>query len=144
MKTTINQRLKILIKKKEIDAPVLYSHLGVSRSIWSGWINQGKSISVPNIQKILDYFPDVSARWFLTGEGEMLNDPSHTTQATSPYDHICTPDCVAEKKILYRQIEDLIDDKQRLKADNDRLRQEGDSSPGEQAKGSVERRRSAG
>jgi uncharacterized small protein (DUF1192 family) len=68
MDISINQRLKEIIKTKEIDPPVLYKKLGVNRTTWSGWVNANKAIPVEKLVLILNELKDIDARWLLTGE----------------------------------------------------------------------------
>lgn len=69
---TINQRLKEYFESKKIDAPEFYKKIGIDRIEWSGWINSAKPISLLKLQRIVNTFPDLNARWLLTGEGDML------------------------------------------------------------------------
>lgn len=69
---TINQRLKDFFDSKNILAPVFYKRIGVSRTVWSSWINDFKPITVKQIQSIVNAYEELNARWLLTGEGDML------------------------------------------------------------------------
>lgn len=68
METTVNDRLNSFVKLKEIKPPTLYNKIGVNRSTWSGWINSGRPIPLDKVIKIIKHFPDLDARWLLTGE----------------------------------------------------------------------------
>ncbi len=67
-----NKRLEELIHVKKVSQTDLAKMLICAKQIVSGWIRGIDKIS-PRFQiKILEVFPDISARWFLFGEGEML------------------------------------------------------------------------
>jgi len=68
METSINQRLKKEVDDKKISSQELYKKIGVSKGVWSGWINAGRAIPLDKLVKILILLPDIDARWLLTGE----------------------------------------------------------------------------
>lgn len=67
-------RIKFFLESKKIDASTIYKKIGTDRNTWSGWVNDGRPIKLEAIKKFIEYFPDINARWLITGEGEMLND----------------------------------------------------------------------
>ena len=71
MDISINERLKQYVEIEKISCPELYKKIGIHRSIWSGWMNQGKAISVDKLVALLRALPNLSARWLMTGEGDM-------------------------------------------------------------------------
>ena len=74
MEVSINKRLAKYLHDVNIDEPTLYKDLGVTKSLWSEYKRAVKPISVEKIVKLLSERKDLNARWFLTGEGSMLND----------------------------------------------------------------------
>lgn len=68
MYKTVNQRLKFIMKEKEVSQIELSKILNCKRQLVSGWINGSEAISARLQIKILEYFNDVDARWFLFGE----------------------------------------------------------------------------
>ncbi|MCI1683796.1 MAG: hypothetical protein LKI39_14775 [Bacteroides sp.] len=46
--------------------------IGVASNTASNWIKEGYNIGRDVITKILKAFPEVNARWLITGDGEML------------------------------------------------------------------------
>lgn len=66
-----NDRLKQFIDTNQIHHPDFYKRIGASRMEFYCWINTGKAISVGKITAILHLYPQLNARWLLTGEGEM-------------------------------------------------------------------------
>ena len=71
MDISINERLKEFVELEKISSPEIYKKIGVHRSIWSGWMNQGKAISVEKLTALFRTLPNLNARWLLTGEGNM-------------------------------------------------------------------------
>jgi len=73
--------------------------IGITNQCLNGWmsrpITKGKAFAINR------YYPNVSVSWLLTGEGKMLNSPSHLTQ--SP------PNCgdldALSRRILYLERE---------------------------------------
>lgn len=70
---TINQRLKEYFEFEKIHVPDIYKKLGVGRTVFFGWLNQGKAIPLNKLQQIVILLPALNARWLLTGEGEMIS-----------------------------------------------------------------------
>jgi hypothetical protein len=66
-----NDRLKEFIDTNKIHYPDLYKKIGASRMEFYCWLNTGKAISLGKIIAILQLYPQLNARWFLTGEGDM-------------------------------------------------------------------------
>jgi len=69
MEETLNQRLIEFVKKQGIDEPSIYKRIGASRQTWSHWINNETAIPLQKVQRIIGLFPQLNARWLMTGEG---------------------------------------------------------------------------
>ena len=54
---------------------------GLSNSIIGNARKRGKSLNGKNIVKIISTYRDLNARWFLTGEGDMLVSESLPTES---------------------------------------------------------------
>lgn len=54
---------------------------GLSNSIIGNARKRGKSLNGKNIVKIISTYRDLNARWFLTGEGDMLVSESYPTES---------------------------------------------------------------
>jgi hypothetical protein len=76
MESSINERLKQSIEYKKINPPDIYNKIGVRRQIWGGWLNQNQAIPLDKLVKIIKLIPDIDARWLLTGQGKMINQPA--------------------------------------------------------------------
>lgn len=69
---SISQRITEFMEKKKFTPPEFYKPVGIGRIEFSSWVNSGKAISVMRIVSILRTYPEINARWFLTGDGEMM------------------------------------------------------------------------
>ena len=71
--TTINERLSEYLKAEKIPDRDVYKKIGVGQSVFGGWIKQGRAIPLNKVVSILVLFPNLNARWLLTGSGEMID-----------------------------------------------------------------------
>lgn len=69
----IKERLNLIIKHLGVSGRAFAKECGFSESYYAT-INEG--IGADKLNKILSKYPEFSARWILTGEGEMLNNDS--------------------------------------------------------------------
>ena len=77
MKKTVNDRLIELQSVKKFQWNRLQLDLGISNQQQiTNWITEKNREPIPpkHILKIIELFPDLNARWLITGEGNMLND----------------------------------------------------------------------
>lgn len=68
----MKERIKELINSKGIQPGELAIMLGVQRSNISHILNGRNKPGALLIEKMLNLFPELNARWLLTGEGNML------------------------------------------------------------------------
>jgi transcriptional regulator with XRE-family HTH domain len=68
----MNDRIKKFIDFKSISPSELADRLNVQRSNVSHILNGRNKPGANFIEKILSEFPEINARWLLTGSGEML------------------------------------------------------------------------
>lgn len=140
MENTIGQRLELLMKSIPINQVALADKLGKKNgAAVSNWKRGVQDIPSEVIIAILKLFPNVNADWFINNRGTMFSDVINvTSEPTPPYHTKCTSgECIKEIERLRTQIDDLIDDKQRLKIQLDEMSRRGGCSPGE-LKGGVE------
>lgn len=81
----MKDRIKNFIEAKGLSAGELAAVLDVQRSNISHILNGRNKPGASFIEKLLLEFPDLNARWLLTGEGDMFNQnntESITTQQT--------------------------------------------------------------
>lgn len=69
----MKERIKEFIDYKGISAGELATSLDVQRSNISHILNGRNKPGAALIEKLLLVFPDLNARWLLTGEGNMIN-----------------------------------------------------------------------
>lgn len=70
MADSINERLAVLLHAKNLTKTKFAMEMGVSVQAISGWTST-TSLGIKPITKILEYFPDLNARWLLFGVGKM-------------------------------------------------------------------------
>lgn len=95
-KSPIKQKILHFLTKKGISQYEFYKNTGVTRGV----LTQNNGISEDNISRFLAYYPEVSAEWLLTGEGEMLKTKrssiaSPSSEAPIPEDKVTknNPNC---------------------------------------------------
>jgi len=69
MKTTINNRLKEYIELNNINPPDFYHKVGASRMEYFSWMNESRPIPLRYLLAILNFYPNLNARWLLLGDG---------------------------------------------------------------------------
>lgn len=69
----MKDRIKEFIEHKGISAGELATRLDVQRSNISHILNGRNKPGAALIEKLLMVFPDLNARWLLTGEGNMID-----------------------------------------------------------------------
>jgi len=79
----MKERIKEFIEYKGITAGELASSLDVQRSNISHILNGRNKPGAALIEKLLLVFPDLNARWLLTGEGNMLENTSSNSDKGS-------------------------------------------------------------
>lgn len=70
-------RLKSYIETKGISYYAFENAVGVSRGTISKAVKEGKNLGSQILENILITYPDLSAHWLLTGEGEMIRKDAH-------------------------------------------------------------------
>ena len=70
----MKDRIKQYMDYKSISAGELSSRLDVQRSNISHILNGRNKTGASFIEKLLLNFPDLNARWLLTGDGEMIEN----------------------------------------------------------------------
>lgn len=71
---TILDRIQEIASKEGITIGALERKIGASKGVLSRAINNGTDIQSKWIQTLVENYPDYSARWLLTGKGEMLKE----------------------------------------------------------------------
>ena len=70
----MKERIKKFMDHKSVSPGDLASATGVQRSNISHILNGRNKPGAAFIEKFLLSYPEINARWFLTGEGEMINN----------------------------------------------------------------------
>ena len=79
----MKERIRQFIEYENINAGELATLLEVQRSNISHILNGRNKPGAAFIEKMLLVFPNLNARWLLTGDGEMLNTNSNSTKIES-------------------------------------------------------------
>ncbi len=79
----MKDRIKQYMDYKSISAGELSSRLDVQRSNISHILNGRNKPGASFIEKLLINFPDLNARWLLTGSGEMIENSVHKEVETA-------------------------------------------------------------
>ncbi|MEZ5102928.1 MAG: helix-turn-helix transcriptional regulator [Draconibacterium sp.] len=75
----MKERIKQYMDYKNISAGELAGTLEVQRSNISHVLNGRNKPGAAFIEKLLIMYPDLNARWLLTGEGNMIEGAGHAT-----------------------------------------------------------------
>ena len=87
----IKERLDLVIKDLGISGRMFSKACGFSESYFSS-INDG--IGADKLNKILSAYPNISARWLITGEGQMHEENNIQSNDTTE------KKCIAEEKFF--------------------------------------------
>jgi len=68
----IIERIALLVKNKRVSTRAFETSIGASNGVIRRAILNNTDISAEWLAKIIESYPDVSADWLLTGEGEMI------------------------------------------------------------------------
>jgi transcriptional regulator with XRE-family HTH domain len=82
--STINQRLREFIEKKNISQVEIADKLNVDKKQFNNWMT-GTKVPVNSLALILEMFPELNARWLLTGNGYMINDMNEINEPEEVY-----------------------------------------------------------
>lgn len=114
-----NQRFSQVLFDKNISQTEYARRIGVSSAAVNAWCNKG-GLGIDPIERLLVEFPDVDARWLITGksgEGDRLNAVSnHFNSEDDSFSHL--------NKYLVDDIKRLNDEVRRLMTDNGGLRRD--------------------
>ncbi|WP_289731271.1 hypothetical protein [uncultured Alistipes sp.] len=80
IKIGVKERLDLIIKELGISGRTFSRECGFSESYFAS-INDG--IGADKLNKILSTYPQFSAHWLITGDGEMLTGKDNTNQIKS-------------------------------------------------------------
>ncbi|KAF0198371.1 MAG: hypothetical protein FD166_1424 [Bacteroidetes bacterium] len=104
MEGTVNQRVEILLREKEISQTEIAKKLSVSKQTVSNWISGNVQIPLRHIVSLLTEYDWINARWLLVGKGSM-EDLQGKKQKDSP-DQL---KCEGMVDLLTRQLKDKDD-----------------------------------
>ncbi len=75
MDISINERLRLFLKTKNIKYDVFRKKLGIGRlQQISNWMNLKEKVPEKYLRETVIQYKEINARWLLTGEGAMMNE----------------------------------------------------------------------
>lgn len=117
MKTFIGERLKSFLIEKKISQTELGKRLGgKTRGTVNHWCTGSQPIPREIVIQILNLFPEMGARWFITGEGPMFeagytnkNGKLYTSDDVEPIQNplYANPQCKEEIQRMMQLIQEL-------------------------------------
>ncbi len=110
MKSTINQRLGVFIETLNISKTEFAVGIGRYKQQLDNWIHGGVKITSTALSEILKMYPQLNARWLMTGEGEMfysdqIRIENEKGEDISREGYICAECEKKQKRIEYYQNE---------------------------------------
>ena len=85
---SINKRFGQVIKEKQLTPTQMGEILGMTAIYVRKLTGEGNSFGIEPIKKILISFPDLNARWLLTGEGEPFSEKQETVKLETTSDNL--------------------------------------------------------
>lgn len=104
----IKQRIVQYLNFKEVKKEEFYSKINVAKSNFSkSALNSEVSASI--VAKILNYFPDISAEWLITGKGDMMNNNKGTDVEAGGHKDSCRCQLCEEKDKRIEELKEQIE-----------------------------------
>lgn len=101
MNYSINQRVKEYKEAKRLKQVELATAISTTGDRVSKWFRLEEKIPAEYVLAIVTKFPDINARWLLTGEGEMFEKGTTgvANEPVLPYKitRIDCPECISKK-----------------------------------------------
>jgi hypothetical protein len=138
MELSVNERLNKFLKGKDSKQKELANFLGLKEQQISAWLNFVDQIPEKHYVKIIRFYTDLDARWFITGEGEMKTiDLNIATGPDTGYkNNDCCKLCV-EKDERIRELKDhILSLKSQIEAKKETTN-EGNTQLSDDTKGSI-------
>lgn len=80
----MNERIKQFMDYKGLSSSEFADFIGVQRSNMSHILHGRNNPGFQFITKMLEKFPDINAKWLLTGSGEMIAEEGKTAEKVQP------------------------------------------------------------
>ena len=74
MNANINERVRQVLKECGFTHTEFAKKLGISKPLISGW-KQGQKVTERHVISIIELFPEVDARWLITGQRSEYIEP---------------------------------------------------------------------
>jgi len=77
-------RIKSFIDKKGISIAAFERSVGMANAAYRKALDNAKTIGADKLEKIIEVYPELSAKWLLTGEGPMFEDEPKAIVSDDP------------------------------------------------------------
>lgn len=112
---TTKEKLLEFIRYKHISKKRFYEITGFS----NGFLDSGKYIGTDKLEIILNEFPDLSFKWLILGEGNMIKDPNEETAHKAKGEAYSMVIDALEDQV--QALNSLIEEKERLVNEKERI-----------------------
>lgn len=96
METSLNQRVRVLVKNKHYNANSLAGALEMAAQTVFRYLNGENKMPLEFVERLLRLFPDVRAEWLMRGEGAMYG----TGEETAPSEQSQPADGAAQGELV--------------------------------------------
>ena len=115
METTIHQRLKSIMKLKDLNSLSLSKVVGIANTTIGNMFLRNANPSFELITGIINAYNDINSEWLLTGKGEILKTSVQTTCKNEDNPYKLLYELQKENAELLKEIGDLKLENERLK-----------------------------
>lgn len=115
---TVSQRIKIFLESTNLTQQEVGDFVGMTKQGVSSFMRGVTSPPLDALGKILIKYPELSARWLLTGEGHMLEEQRRTKTEDEILAYLISKkdecDLCLEKDKRIRELERLVEAKEEV------------------------------
>lgn len=112
MKTTVEQRINMLLKVKKISKAELAQKIEINRQSVGGWIKKN-SIGKTSALRIINVYPDINLNWLLGEDDQMYNGTYKLDEKLSFVGEPC-PECMRKQGVIDSLKEMIKEKEQRI------------------------------
>lgn len=85
MESTINERIKMILEAKNLSVNAFSKALDMPQVTVNNYVKGNRKISFELIERIAQVYPDISKKWLLSGEGDMVESDRPPSNEVVPY-----------------------------------------------------------
>lgn len=72
MESTVIQRIKAVLLHKDVPMSRIAEFAGIKQNTFSRQVGGESALSAAVLSAVIEYFPDISPEWLITGKGDMI------------------------------------------------------------------------